>query len=430
MNTRVESESYNPLAEFFEQQNQEDESRGRGRAINSRYRRKFANRTGRFRPPRVFRRQFFQPFPPPRPWPFPFPLPPVTPPWQPVGQVVPPPQFAPSGGAAPMSDSWDPQGAVDEPAPDVNGQGATDPGDGDMGQAAGNDQEFFEFGAYDRESSGRTINLPTIVICGGKPFASLDNFSFGKSTLRNDGVRQHQSQINAIAAEIKNRAARGRPVPTVCIEGRTDLVGAQDYNYTLGLERAKSVKAALCKALGAHANSITYVVSSLGEMDPTPGGASPAARARNRRVDVHLLSERQDGERCATAGGRQPQPATGTCSGIEKFTIDDYGRGVSQLSSSQQAKISTIKNAIRKRARKCGGISIVEIRGHASTEGPAGRNKNLGQARADVVKGALSVTLRGARVFATSKGEAEPLVTPDNTDTVQRKNRRVEIFVM
>jgi len=194
-----------------------------------------------------------------------------------------------------------------------------DPGDGDMAQAtdaqqtSSSDQEFFEFGAYERESPGRTITLPPIVICGGKPFASLDNFIFGDWKLRNDGIRKHSAQVKAIATEIRNRAARRRPVPTVCIVGRTDVVGAQNFNYKLGLDRAKSVKAALCKELGAYANNMTFAVSSLGEMDPTPTGSSAAARARNRRVDVHLLSERTAGERCAPVRGRRPPPDSTTC---------------------------------------------------------------------------------------------------------------------
>ena len=48
----------------------------------------------------------------------------------------------------------------------------------------------------------------------------------------------------------------------------------------------------------------------------------------------------------------ESETGTGVCDRIETFTIDDYGRGVSQLSTSQQGKISAIKNAIRKRARR------------------------------------------------------------------------------
>ena len=700
MSSRIESEFPNPLAEFFEQENQEEEVRRRRRAYRPRIRNRYyyAKRPTRFRPPQAFRWPFIKPFPPPRPRPpfafpgaFPFSIP-VQPLQQPSGPGAPPPGFAPSGGAAP--DSWDPQGAVVEPSPDVNGQGAepgAEPGDGDMAQPTdaqptGGDEEFFEFGSYEGEAPAprkkRTINLGEVVICGGTPFAKLDNFVFGKWNLRKDAVRDHPGQVDAIAREIINRARRGRQVPTVCIVGHTDYIGRLDSNYELGLRRARSVKDALCKRLGKYANNLTYVVNSLGETDPSPRGTTSRARDLNRRVDVHLLSERLNGETCngrpggggsdercgvprrsprrelemaqemeqfektspakrvrvrpklslyllatdssernhfhhqaqGTArrigaiekpnasscslrvgptpfgtgadiinsiraawecvgkkpietvhifghsshtgiagntpgrggirqdslpidraeGGRHiseiptdvlsnnvifvlhgcrqaegcdvkgdddnfaqslyqhlkgklsnPQvyghynrgcagrnnswclyskthpkgkarvgpsytdpggcakPAkpsrefevemeeeSGPCDTIQTFTVDDYGRGVSQLSSSQQAKIDEIKKAIRKRARNCGGISIVEIRGHSSTEGPAGRNKDLGQRRANVVKDALGPTIFRARAVATSKGEEQPLITPDNTDQKQRKNRRVEIFVM
>ena len=691
MSSRIESESFNPLAEFFEHEDEDEVRRRRRRGYRPRIRHRFsyANMPTRFLP-RGYRQRF------PRPYPFP---PQFPPPAQPGGQGGPPPSFGSSATAAPpppVSDNWEPQGTVmepmGEPAPNGNGQAGTEPADGDTAPAAdsqppGGDEEFFEFGAYEQEAPGKksnTIILPEIVVCGGTPFSSLDNFIFGKSTLRKDATRNHPAQIDAIAREIRNRAARRRPVPTVCIVGRTDVVGAQNYNYELGLLRARSVKDALCKALGALASRMTFVVYSLGETDPTPSGSSAAARARNRRVDVHLLSERTDGEQCGATGGRRPPPdrttcgfpatspqreqeiaqeleqfeqeapaarvavqpklclyqlasetshrnhfhhqalgtarrigaigspdasncvrrigatpygtgadiinsiraawqctgkkpiksvhifghsgpsgvygntlgsaglyqnstsldaasraagartisdiptdvlandvifvlhgcnqaygcnvqgdddnfaqsllqhlagsltnprvyghynfgcagrnnswclysktipkgrahsapayvdpggcgtpsrevevemeqESGPCDRIERFTIDDYGRGVSQLNSSQQTKINQIKTALRRRARRCRGISIVEIRGHASTEGPAGVNKDLGQVRANVVKSALSITLGRARVFATSKGEEQPLITPDNTDQKQRKNRRVEIFVM
>lgn len=720
MSSRIEFESVNPLAEFFEHEDEsfehedeffehEDEDevrRGRGRRYRPRVRHRlsYATRPTRFLPRRIFRRRLKRPFPPPRPrppFPTPYPIPfPVEPPIQPGGQGgPPPPSFGSSGGAAPpppmVSDDFEPQGTAMEPIGEPalngngNGQASTEPGDGDMAQAAdaqptGGDEEFFEFGAYEQEAPGKTITLPPTVICGGPPYSSLDNFIFGASTLRKDATRNHPAQIDAIAREIRSRAARRRPVPTVCIVGRTDVVGAQNYNYTLGLLRAKSVKDALCKALGTLASRMTFVVYSLGETDPTPAGTSPAARARNRRVDVYLLSQRTPGERCSTTGGRRPPsdrttcgfPATspqreqeiahelgelehegptprvsvqpkvclyqlasntshrnhfhhqalgtarrigaigspdasncvkrigatpygtgadiinairaafqctgkkliksvhifghsgssgvygntlgtaglyqnsvsldtasrtagarnisdiptdvlandvifvlhgcnqaygcnvqgdddnfaqsllehlagaltsprvyghynsgcagrnnswclysktipkgrahsaptyvdpggcatpsrevevemeqesGPCDRIESFKIDDYARGATQLTTSQQTVLNRIKTALRRRARRCGGISIVEIRGHASTEGPPLLNKNIGQVRANVVKNALSITLARARVFATSKGEEQPLIRPDDTDQKQRKNRRVEIFVM
>lgn len=785
MRTRVESESFNPLSEFFENEDQEEETRGRNRYRRiggprpSRMRRQFnfANWKRQFLKPRRFARPFRLPFPRPRPRPsFPFPRPfPLPVGWGPgVGPTGQPANgaaggAAPSGSAAaPVEDGWEPDGApveaTDQRSPEGNGQapsvdGGMEPGDGAAAQASdtqqpGSDEEFFEFfpqteftgnefglvseyenwqrqlnggrarksekcnchqtqgdsaefefGGYDRESpqvgrKQRTINLGEIVICGGKPFAALDNFNVGKSTLRKDSIRNHPAQVDAIAREIMNRAARRAPVPTVCVVGHTDYTGHQDYNYRLGLQRAKAVKEALCKALGSHASSMTFVVNSMGETDPSPRGTSPAARARNRRVDVHLLSQRQAGEQCASVGGKKlpPDPAgcgapttsaqreleiaqeldefeqtarrrrvrvqpklclyldarvtsernhfqhqalgtarrigaigspnasncnprvgatpyaTGAdiinairaawqctgrkpiqtvhifghsgdhgisgntlgtaglyqnsytidaasrtqggrhiadiptdvlannvifvlhgcrqaegcniegdddnfaqsllehlagalsnprvyghynrgcagrdnswclysktipkgrahsrpdytdpggctpasreleleweeengkkprqidmpaekvtvniCNKIQSFMVDNYGRGVHQLNTSQKAIIDQIKKAIRKRARTCRGLSTVEVRGHASTEGPAGRNKDLGRLRAEVVRDVLRSALTGATVFTTSKGEADPRVTPDPTDALQRKNRRVEIFVM
>lgn len=154
-----------------------------------------------------------------------------------------------------------------------------------------------------------------------------------------------------------------------------------------------------------------------------PGGCTPASREfefeweeekekKPRRVDMPV-----------------EKVTVNICDKIQRFTVDNYSRGADQLSPSQQAVVKQIKSKIWKRVRTCGKISMVVLAGHASTEGDAGRNKDLGLRRAQVVKSALEGAFRGARVFTTSEGEAKPLVSPDPTDADQRKNRRVEIFV-
>lgn len=200
--------------------------------------------------------------------------------------------------------------AIDASGDDAaSGQGATG-GDGQDQPA----DEMFEFapgvgfglpsefgfgqGFESATPTRQPIDLGEIVICGGKPFAVLNNFSFNQSTLRKDSTRNHSAQVAAIAREIVNRAARRRPVPSVCIVGHTDAVGSLAFNYGLGLQRAKTVKEALCKALGKYAGYITFVVNSLGETDPALAANTPVARAANRRVDVHLLSERVRAEGC------------------------------------------------------------------------------------------------------------------------------------
>ncbi|SFK58731.1 peptidoglycan-binding protein [Methylocapsa palsarum] len=171
----------------------------------------------------------------------------------------------------------------------------------------------------------RRIDLGEVVICGGKPFAVLDHFKFDKSILRKDSTRDHLAQVDAIAREIMRRAARRKPVPSVCIVGHTDVSGKLDYNYGLGLRRAKAVKQALCMALGNQAGSLTFVVNSMGETDPAQSAATPAARAANRRVEVHLLSEPVQGEKCEA---------------LKKLPPEGPGCGVPRPSPAREREIS------------------------------------------------------------------------------------------
>jgi outer membrane protein OmpA-like peptidoglycan-associated protein len=154
-----------------------------------------------------------------------------------------------------------------------------------------------------------------------------------------------------------------------------------------------------------------------------PGGCTPASK----EFEFEWEGEKEKKPR------RIDMPAervtVNICDKIQRFTVDDYSCGADQLSASQQALVKRIKSAIWKRVRTCGKISMVVLTGHASTEGDAGRNKDLGLRRAQVMKSLLEGAFRGARVITTSKGETKPLVSPDPTDAEQRKNRRVEIFV-
>ena len=189
MTTRVESESFNPLAEFFENEEQEDEARGRNRrrrmpGPRSRIRKRFnvANWNRRFRKPRRFTRRLIRPFPRPFPrplltFPRPFPVPPPV--WGPPAEPARPPvnQGAPSGSgssgpaAAPVDHGWVPDDApiefTGQRPSEGNGQAPSvdsgvEPGDSDSAQAGdsaqgddsaqggdvqqpGGDEEFFEF---------------------------------------------------------------------------------------------------------------------------------------------------------------------------------------------------------------------------------------------------------------------------------------------
>jgi outer membrane protein OmpA-like peptidoglycan-associated protein len=69
----------------------------------------------------------------------------------------------------------------------------------------------------------------------------------------------------------------------IVISGHTDTVGAKEYNYKLGLERAQ-VTSEILVANGAVPSHIT--VTSHGEGNPLIKTADEVAEPRNRRVEV------------------------------------------------------------------------------------------------------------------------------------------------
>lgn len=78
----------------------------------------------------------------------------------------------------------------------------------------------------------------------------------------------------------------------VRVIGHTDSVGSDDYNQTLSVQRAQSVKDYL-SARGV--NPAQIMVAGRGEREPIADNSSEAGRARNRRVEIFL------GERANTA---------------------------------------------------------------------------------------------------------------------------------
>ncbi len=70
------------------------------------------------------------------------------------------------------------------------------------------------------------------------------------------------------------------------IEGHTDNVGSEEYNYALGEKRAIAVRDYLRqRGIPLHAMSVI----SYGESKPVVDNATPEGRARNRRVVIHVL---------------------------------------------------------------------------------------------------------------------------------------------
>src|SRR5246127_3397741 len=88
----------------------------------------------------------------------------------------------------------------------------------------------------------------------------------------------------------------------IALEGGTDSVGPADYNYDLSQRRANSVIQYLATKYNVPAHKI-YVIG-LGKDKPVESNKTSDGRAKNRRVDVRLMTN--------TSGGENPTPAQPT----------------------------------------------------------------------------------------------------------------------
>jgi outer membrane protein OmpA-like peptidoglycan-associated protein len=71
------------------------------------------------------------------------------------------------------------------------------------------------------------------------------------------------------------------------IEGHTDSIGSEQYNYELGLKRAEAVLRYLNERGGLPLHLMSVI--SYGETKPVADNRTPDGRARNRRVVVRVL---------------------------------------------------------------------------------------------------------------------------------------------
>jgi OOP family OmpA-OmpF porin len=77
--------------------------------------------------------------------------------------------------------------------------------------------------------------------------------------------------------------------PTIKVElhGHTDSIGSDAYNLQLSQKRANAVRDYLV-AKGISADRVT--AKGMGEADPIASNETPEGRARNRRVELNVIS--------------------------------------------------------------------------------------------------------------------------------------------
>jgi OmpA-OmpF porin, OOP family len=79
------------------------------------------------------------------------------------------------------------------------------------------------------------------------------------------------------------------PGTKIRLDGYTDSTGTEAYNMKLSERRATAVKDYLVKEAGVDSSKITVV--GHGGADPVADNKTPEGRAKNRRVEISILSE-------------------------------------------------------------------------------------------------------------------------------------------
>jgi len=104
-------------------------------------------------------------------------------------------------------------------------------------------------------------------------------FDFDKYNIREDMKAKIEENANLLnASEAVNFSIK--------VEGNSDEWGTDEYNYALGLKRAKSVK----EALGAYGVSTDRIMMvSYGESNPACKNSNKDCWAKNRRAEFKLL---------------------------------------------------------------------------------------------------------------------------------------------
>jgi len=124
--------------------------------------------------------------------------------------------------------------------------------------------------------------------------ANLDNyrvvnetsvqFGFDKDTL----TKEAKAALDQLASNIPNTKAY-----IIALEGGTDSVGDAEYNYALSQRRADAVIQYLASAHSVPAHKI-YLIG-LGKDKPVDSNNTREGRAKNRRVDVRLMTNTTTG---------------------------------------------------------------------------------------------------------------------------------------
>jgi OOP family OmpA-OmpF porin len=137
--------------------------------------------------------------------------------------------------------------------------------------------------------------------------ANLDNyhtvtetsvhFGFNKDALTKDA----KAALDQLANDVPNTNGY-----IITVEGGTDSTGPSDYNYGLSERRADAVIQYLASQHNVPAYKI-YLIG-LGKDKPVESNKTREGRAKNRRVDVHLMTNTTGGTTTPAQSGQTTPP--------------------------------------------------------------------------------------------------------------------------
>lgn len=138
--------------------------------------------------------------------------------------------------------------------------------------------EFENVDPYNRESGGGYTYNSTY----GESAGGVKNiyFDVNQYIISSDKLPTIRNNTRALNGAVQSGS-------TIKIEGHCDASGTDEYNYALGLKRAKATKEAMVSG-GIKASNITMV--SMGESSPEcSDGYGASCYAKNRRVEFKVI---------------------------------------------------------------------------------------------------------------------------------------------
>ncbi len=149
-----------------------------------------------------------------------------------------------------------------------------------------------------------TLTNTVVNLDNYRPVAETSvHFGFNKDNL----TKKAKDALDQLAAEVPN--AKGY---IITVEGGTDSVGSEQYNYDLSQRRANSVIQYLASEKNVPAHKI-YLIG-LGKDKPVESNKTAQGRAKNRRVDIRLMTNTTEGTTPGQAPANNPSPSASASS--------------------------------------------------------------------------------------------------------------------